>query len=71
MNKNSKTLLDFNISCLNLIQYDETSTPKHLSKQFIKADLTAQKERYMSNGMHGYFERKIANNTQIDRHLSN
>ena len=53
------------------IQYDETSTPKHLSKQFMKADLTAQRERYTSKVMRGYYERKIANDTQIDKHLSN
>ena len=52
-------------------QHDETSTPKHLSKQFMKADLTAEKERYTSKVMHGYYERKIVNNTQIDKHLSN
>ena len=38
------------------IQHDETSTPKHLSKQFMKADLAAQKERYTSKVMHGYYE---------------
>ena len=53
------------------IQYDETSTPKHLSKQFMKADLTAQRERYTSKVMYGYYERKIANDTQTDKHLSN
>ena len=52
------------------IQHDETSTPKHLSKH-MKADLTAQKERYTSKAMHGYYERKIVNDTQIDKHLSN
>ena len=53
------------------IQYDETSTQKHLSRQFMKADLTAQRERYMSKVMHGYYERNIANDTQMDKHLSN
>ena len=52
------------------IQYDETSTQKHPSKQFMKADLTAQRERYMSKVMRGYYERKIANDTQMDKHLS-
>ena len=37
-----------------IIQHYETSTLKHLSKQFMKADLTAQKERYISKVMHGY-----------------
>ena len=51
------------------LQHD--SPPKQLSKQFMKADLTAQKERYTSKVMHGYYGRKIANDTQIDKHLSN
>ena len=37
----------------------------------MKADLTAQTERYTSKVMHGYYERKIANDTQIDKDLSN
>ena len=37
----------------------------------MKADLTAQRERYMSKVMHGYYERNIANDTQMDKHLSN
>ena len=37
----------------------------------MKADLTAQKERYTSKVMHGYYEKKIVNDTQIDEHLSN
>ena len=44
--------------------------PKYLSKQLIKADLIAQKEKYTAKVMHGYYERKIDNNTQIDKHLS-
>ena len=53
------------------LQHDETSTPKHLSKQFMKADLTAQKERYKSKVMNGCYEKKIINDTEIDKHLSN
>ena len=53
------------------MQHDETSTLKHLSKQFMKADLPAQKERYTSKVVHGYYERKIVNDIQIDKHLSN
>ena len=53
------------------IQPDETLTPKHLRKQFMKADLTAQRERYTLKVMHGYYERKIVNDTQIDKHISN
>ena len=37
----------------------------------MKADLAAQKERYTSKVMHGYYERKIVNDTQIDKQLSN
>ena len=51
------------------IQYNETSTPKNLSKQLTKADLTAQRERYTSKVMQWYYERKIANDIQIDWHL--
>ena len=37
----------------------------------MKADLTAQKERYRSKVMHWYYERKVVNHRQIDKHLSN
>ena len=37
----------------------------------MKADLTAQKERYTSKEMHGYYERKTDKDTRIDKHLSN
>ena len=54
------------------VEHDENSTPKYfLSKQFMKANLTAQKEKYTAKVMHGYYERKINNDTQIDKHLSN
>ena len=36
----------------------------------MKADITAQEERYTSKVMHGYYKKKIANDTQIDKHLS-
>ena len=32
---------------------------------------TAQKEKYIVKVMHGYYERKINKDTQIDKHLSN
>ena len=35
----------------------------------MKADLTAQKEKYTAKVMHGYYERKINNDTKIDKHL--
>ena len=34
-------------------------------------DLSAQKERYTSKVMHSYYERKIMDDTQIDKQLSN
>ena len=37
----------------------------------MKADLTAQKEKYTVKVMHEYYERKINIDTQIDKHLSN
>ena len=37
----------------------------------MKADLTAQKEKYTAKVIHGYYERKINIDTQIDKHLSN
>ena len=58
------------LECYN-IQHDETSTPKYLSKQFMKVDLTAQKEKYTAKVIRGYYERKFNNDTQIDKHLSN
>ena len=39
------------LECYN-VEHDKTSTPKHLSKQFMKADLTAQKEKYTAKIMH-------------------
>ena len=35
----------------------------------MKADLTGQRERYTSKVMQWYYERKIANDIQIDQHL--
>ena len=58
------------LECYN-VEHGETSTLKYLSKQFMKADLTAQKEKHTAKVMHGYYERKSNNNTQIDKHLSN
>ena len=37
----------------------------------MKADLTAQKEKYTAKVIHEFCERKINNDTQIDKHLSN
>ena len=33
------------LECYN-VEHDETSTPKYLSKQFMKVDLSEQKEKY-------------------------
>ena len=56
------------LECYN-VEHHETSTLKYLSKQFIKANLTAWKEKYTAKVMHGYYERKINNDTKIDKHL--
>ena len=45
--------------------------PRELSKLFVKADLSAQKERYKSKVMHSYYERKIMDDPQTDKQLSN
>ena len=42
------------LECYN-VEHNETSTPKYLSKQFMKADLTAQKSKYIAKAMHGYY----------------
>ena len=55
------------VECYNV----EHSTPKYISKQFMKADLTPQKEKYTAKVMPGYYERKITNDTQIDKHVRN
>ena len=37
----------------------------------MKADLSAQKERYTLKVMHSYYERKVMDDQQIDKQLSN
>ena len=37
----------------------------------MKADLSAQKERYASKAMHSYHERKIMDDPQLDKQPSN
>ena len=44
-----------------------TTRPRILRKLFVKADLSAQKERYTSKVMHSYYERKIMDDPQIDK----
>ena len=53
------------------IEYDNTTRPRVLRKLFVKADLSAQKERYTSKLIHSYYERKIMNDSQIDKQLRN
>ena len=62
----SQQLLD-----LYYIEYDNTTKPRLLSKLFVKTDSLAQKERYKSKLMHRYNERKIMDDPQIDKQLSN
>ena len=40
------------LECYNM-EHDKTSSPKYLSKQFMKADLLAQKENYTAKVMRG------------------
>ena len=62
----SQQLLD-----LYHIENDNTTSPRVLSKLFVKADLSSQKERYASKVMQSYYERKIMDDPQIDKQLSN
>ena len=47
------------------------TSPRVLSKLFVKADLSAQKERYASKIMDSYYERKIMDDPLIDNQLNN
>ena len=40
------------------IDHDKTSPPKYLRRQYLKADITAQKQKYVAKLMHEYYERK-------------
>ena len=62
--------LQHNLLATYNIYHDISSIPKKLSKQYMNADLAAQKERYLSKVMHGFYERKIQNDIQIDKQLS-
>ena len=84
-NKSENSILDFvyeqeqqeiiwlGQQLLNLynIEYDDTSRPRVLSRLFVKAELSMQKESYTSKVMHSYYERKIMDDTQVDKQLSN
>ena len=39
------------------IEWEENTTPKNLSKVFIKADIESQRKRYIAKVMHGYYEK--------------
>ena len=85
MNKSENNILDFvyqqeqqeiirlsqQLLDMYQIEYDNTTRPRVLSKLFVKADLSAQKERYTSKVMHSYYEIKIMDDPQIDNQLSN
>ena len=51
-------------------EWEENTTPKNLSKVFIKADIESQRKRYSSKVMHGYYEKKLEQDPGIDRSLS-
>ena len=53
------------------MEYDNTTIPRVLSKLFVKADLSAQKERQTSKVMHSYYERKVMDDPRIDKQLIN
>ena len=85
MNKSENNILDFvyrqeeqetirlsqQLLDLYHIEYDITTRPRELSKLFVKADLSVQKERYKSKVMHSYYERNIMDDPPIDKQLSN
>ena len=59
-----KLLANYQIEC------EENTTPKKLSKVFIKADIESQRNRYNGKVMHGYYEKKLEQDPGIDRSLS-
>ena len=52
------------------IEWEDNTTPKNLSKVFIKADIESQRKRYNAKVMHGYYEKKLEQDPGIDRSLS-
>ena len=52
------------------IEWEENTTPKNLSKVFIKVDIESQRKRYNTKVMHGYYEEKLKQDRGIDRSLS-
>ena len=51
-------------------EWEENTTPKNLSKVFMKADIESQKKRGNAEVMHGYYEKKLEKDPGIDRSLS-
>ena len=51
------------------IEWEDNTTPKNLSKVFIKADIESQRKRYNAKVMHGYYEKKLGHDPGIGRSL--
>ena len=52
------------------IEWKENTTPKNLSKIFVKADIESHRKRYNTKVMPGYYEKKLEQDPGIDRFLS-
>ena len=52
------------------IEWEDNTTPKNLSKVFIKADIESQRKGYNAKVMHGFHDKKLERNPGIDRSLS-
>ena len=52
------------------IEWEENTTPKNLSKVFIKADIESQRKRCNAKVMNGYYEKKLEQDLGIDSSLS-
>ena len=52
------------------IEWKENTTPKNLSKIFIKADIESHRKRYNTKVMPEYYEKKLEQDPGIDRYLS-
>ena len=59
-----KLLANYQIEC------EQNTTPKKLSKAFIKADIESQRKRYNGKVMHEYYEKKLEQDPGIDKSLS-
>ena len=73
LNKSHSTILQFVAGKLlgnYEIEWEDDTTPKGLSKVFIKSDIESQGKRYNAKVMHGYYEKKLEQDPGIDRSLS-